>query len=123
DRRGSQETILAAACGFRRDVLHLSCGLVKAGDFAAVNDIWIQRVWRDITIFFSAYGAPIAPGDRPVIAARRNACRTALLLPAVNPVGKLIVCDDVIKLRCRLIVPTAPGLAASNGDACALIAG
>src|SRR5581483_5964581 len=46
-----------------------------------------------------------------------------LLLAAVDPVGKLVIRDHMIKLCCRLVVPTAPGLAAVHGHTGPLIAG
>src|SRR5207249_8113717 len=49
--------------------------------------------------------------------------RAALLLPAVDPIRKLIVGDHVVELRGRLVVPRAPGLAAVDRNDRALIAG
>src|SRR6185437_8133775 len=45
-----------------------------------------------------------------------------VLLSAIHPVGELVVRDDVIDLRGRLVVPAAPGLAAVERDLCALVA-
>src|SRR5205085_9157410 len=113
----------AAAQGFGRDVLGLPGRAIIAARLAAINDIRVERVGRDVAVFFDAYGVPFAEGDLPVVAARGDPCRAALLLPAVDPVGELVVCDDVIKLRRRLVVPAAPGAPAVDRDDRALIAG
>src|SRR5262249_181403 len=58
---------------------------------------------------------------RAIIAPAGDRGRAALLLPAVDPVRPAVVGDDVIHLRRRLVVPTAPRLAAVDGDRRALI--
>src|SRR6266550_7052815 len=55
-------------------------------------------------------------------AARRNADRAAFLLWSFHPVREAIISGDVIKLRCRLVVPGTPGLGAVHGHNRALIA-
>ena len=94
---------------------------VEARGFAAVNQIGMQRIGRDVSIFFDAHRMPIAKSDFAPVAAAGDAGRAAFLLSAVNPVGKLIVGDDVIELRGGLVVPAAPGFAAVDGDGCALV--
>src|SRR5689334_16258980 len=90
-RRGAQETILARAYRFGRNVLHLACSLVKAGNLPAVDDVWIQRIRRDVTIFFDPNRPPIAERDRSVIAATGSSRRSAFLLRAIDPVRKFVV--------------------------------
>ena len=65
---------------------------------------------------------PFAESDLAVVAATRDARRTALLLAAAQSIGKRVVGVHVIHLRGRLVVPTAPCLAAIDGDDRALIA-
>ena len=64
---------------------------------------------------------PVSKCNLSLIAARGDTCRAALLLPAIDPVRELVVGDDVIELRRRLVVPTAPGAPAVDGDGRALI--
>ena len=59
----------------------------------------------------------------PPLPAAGNADRAALLLPAVDPVGELIVGRDVVQLRGRLVVPGAPGPAAVDRDDGPLVRG
>src|ERR1700722_432063 len=83
----------------------------------------MNRVGRDVSIFFGADGMPFAEGDGTPIAAAGGSGRTAFLLATVNPVGKLVVGDDVIKLRGGLVVPGTPSGAGVDADGGALIAG
>ena len=64
---------------------------------------------------------PVAKRDLAVIAATGDADRTALLLPAANFVRESVHHADVIDLRCGLVVPRTPGLAAIHADQRALI--
>src|SRR5271157_610248 len=107
----------------RRDVLDLTRDAVVPGDCAAVDDIRIQRVGRDVSVLFGAHRMPLAKRDLAVVAAARDAHRPALLLAAVDPVWKLVVGDDVVELRGRLVVPGAPGLAVIHADGGALVDG
>src|SRR5262249_52245683 len=117
DHRGrAQETILAAAHGFRRYILRLTGRPIVLRDLAAVSDVRVDRVGGDIAVFFNADSTPTAPGDRAIIAPASYRRRAALLLTAVDPVRPAIVCDDMIHLRRRLVVPTAPRLAAIDGN-------
>src|SRR5262249_35688536 len=83
----------------------------------------MQRVRRDVAVFFDADGGPVAESNLAKIAAAGGADRAALLLSAVDPVGKLVVGNDVVELRGRLVVPGTPGLAAVHADGCALVDG
>src|SRR2546423_4014458 len=58
---------------------------------------------------------PFAKSYLAIVAATRDAGRTALLLSAAQAIRKCVVGVDVIHLRGRLVVPTAPGLAAIDG--------
>ena len=91
--------------------------------FAAINQIGVQRIRRHVAVFLGADGMPLAHGDLAVIAAARHARGARLLLAAVHPVGEAVVGRHVIELRRGLVVPAAPRLAAVDGDDGALIAG
>ncbi len=90
---------------------------------AAVDDVGIERIGRDVVVLFGADGVPIAEGDGAIVAAAGDGDGAALLLSAVDPIGRLVIGDDVIELRGGLVVPTAPGAAVVDGDGGALIGG
>src|SRR5690242_3999785 len=83
----------------------------------------MERVHRHIPVLLGADGMPIAEVDLAVVAAARDAGRSALLLAAIDSVREGVVGADVIELRGGLIVPRAPGLAAVDRDHRPLIAG
>src|SRR5689334_24912079 len=64
---------------------------------------------------------PFAKCDLPVVTPAANSGRTAFLLPAVDPIWNLIVRNNMIKLRSRLVVPRAPRLTAVYGYCRALV--
>ena len=65
---------------------------------------------------------PVAESNLSIIAAATDADRAALLLAATETIRKRIVGCDVIELRRRLVVPTAPCPSAIDGDDGSLIA-
>src|SRR5277367_5756537 len=121
ERGGAIEAKFSGAQDYWRDVLGLAGEHIEARGFAAVNQIGMQRVGRDVSIFFGADRMPIAKSDFAPVAAAGGAGGAAFLLAAVYPVGKLIVGDEVVELRAGLVVPTAPGFAAVDGDGGALV--
>ena len=64
---------------------------------------------------------PVARVDVSMVAAAGNGDGAAVLLRAVNAVGKIIVGGDVIHLRGRLVIPGGPCFAAIETDGRALI--
>ena len=92
-RLGAVGAVLGVAQRNRRDVLHLASGPVKLGDFgsaAAIDDIGIERIGRDVAILDHADGMPVAKRDRAVVAAARDADRAALLLSGADLIRKRI---------------------------------
>ena len=81
----------------------------------------MQRIGCNVAILFNADGDPVAKSDLAKVAAAGGADRAAFLLAAVHPVRKLVVGNDVIELRCGLVVPRTPGLAAIHADGRALV--
>src|SRR4029078_10855921 len=69
----------------------------------------------------AADGLPVAEGDAPVVTAARRAGGAAVLLPAVEPVGKPVVRFDVLYLPGRLVVLVAPRLSAVDRHDRALV--
>src|SRR6478609_642812 len=114
------------ADGIGRNDLGLSGAAVVTEELsigpAAIDDVGIGRIGRDITTFARARGVPVAEGDRAVITAAEDIDAAAILLGAVNVIREFVVDSNVVKLRCRLIEPAAPCGAAVNAHARALIA-
>src|SRR5271157_40477 len=115
-----------AESSLRADLLHFTRDAVPTGDgiaahAAAVDDVGIQRVGRNVRILRRAYRMPFAERDLAIVAAAGDARRSALLLPAIDPVGHLVVGNHVIKLRGRLVVPGTPGAAVVHADGRALV--
>src|SRR5262249_38280625 len=105
----------------RKNVLRLTGPAIESRQFTADDDVWIKRISNDITIFLRRNGTPVAKRDLAFIAAAFDYDRTAFLLPAVKPIGKRVIRADMIQLRCRLVIPRAPALAAVHSDDRALI--
>src|SRR5208283_4657542 len=115
--------MLAGANGLGRDICVFVEFLIGAGDAGAVKKGRFARVHGEVAGFLDARQTPFVKGDFADVAAALGCGAAALLLRAVDPVGKTIVGDDVIELRSRLVVPTAPSLPAVDADDRALIAG
>jgi hypothetical protein len=96
---------------------------ILARNDVAENDAGMQWVWRDVAILVARLdGAPIVEIQGGKLAAAGRRRRTAVLLRTVDPVGKLIVYGDVIKLAGGLVVPGAPGFTGVARDDGALVA-
>src|SRR5579871_1424138 len=125
DGHGTQMAVLPR----RTYVLDHARGFVVSGDGilartrhpAAVNDVGMERVGRDVRVFGCADRVPLAEGDLAVVTAAGDACGAALLLTAIHPIGELIIGDDVIELRGRLVVPGTPGAPVIDAGGGALI--
>ena len=102
---GAQKTILAGPHRLRGDILHLTGGAVVAGDLAAVNEVRMERIRGHVAVFFHTNRMPFPKGDLPIRAAADDGGRAALLLAAINPIRKLVIGADMIKLGGGLIVP------------------
>jgi hypothetical protein len=120
DGRRAQETVLPAKRS-GRDVLHVARGMAEARELAAVHDVGVEGVRRDVPVFLGPHGVPVAEADGSMVAPARNRDRAALLLPAVDPVGEAFVGGHVIQLRRRLVVPAAPRCPAVHRDRRALV--
>ena len=88
---GAQEAVPAGPESLRCYVLRLPGSPVEAKDPAAVNDIGIEGIGRDIGVLVRAYADPVAEGDLPAVAAAGDADGAAFLLPAVNPVRGMVI--------------------------------
>src|SRR5579864_2571210 len=109
----------------RRNDLRLAGAAVITEELAicsaAIDDVGIGGIGRDIAALASSGGVPVAEGDCAVIAAAKNKDAAAILLRAVNVVREIIVNRYVIELRRGLVIPTAPGVAGVHANARALI--
>src|SRR5262249_41632884 len=64
---------------------------------------------------------PLSKSYLAVVAATGCSDRATLLLSTIDPIGEAVIGAYVVKLRRRLVVPRAPGLAAIHGESRALI--
>src|SRR5260370_27046379 len=81
----------------------------------------MQRIGRNIAVFFYPDRRPVAKSNFAKVTAAGGADGAAFLLSAIDPVRKLVVGDDVVELRGRLVVPGTPGLSAIHADGRALV--
>src|SRR3954454_16852077 len=115
---------IVATNGNRRDILNLPRAPVKAWDFVsagAVNDVVVQGVRRNITVLDHPDRMPVTKSNSAVIASRRDANRSALLLAAADFVRKRVHHANVIHLRGGLVVPRTPGFPTVHAHQSALI--
>src|SRR6202167_2631842 len=126
---GTRLPTLAGTPGFSRVRSGRFCpragGTVELSDFTsapAVNNVRIEGIGCDVSVFDHADGMPVAEVDGAVVATTGDADRTALLLAAADAIGECRSDRDVINLRGGLVVPGAPGGSAVDGDESALVA-
>src|SRR5579863_8503142 len=122
---GAVGAVLCTAQRNRCYVLHLPGRDVKLRHFtaaAAVDNVGIEGIGRDVAVFDGGDRMPVPNVDRAIVPPAGNANRTAFLLSGTHAIRKCIAHSDVIKLSGWLVVPRTPGLAPVDGDDCALIA-
>src|ERR1700730_17980131 len=109
-----------------RNDLGLSSAAIIAEEFTisptAINSVGITGIRRDIAAFTCSSRMPVAESDCSVIAPAQNKNASAILLRTVNVIREIVVDGHVIELSCRLVVPTAPGVACVHTNAGALVA-
>src|SRR5437667_10402289 len=116
NRFGAQHPEVFRLHRHRKYVLRLTGPTIESRQFTADDDVWIERIGNDVTIFLRRHGSPIAKRDLAFVAAAFDSYRTAFLLAAVKPIRKRVVGADMIQLRGRLVIPRAPALAAVERD-------
>src|SRR6266571_9166395 len=97
----------------RLDVLVFAGAQAESSDRSAVNGVGIEWVGLDVTVFAARLdGTPVVRVQRRIQTAAGRGGGAAVLLRAVDPVGKTAVGDDVVELAGGLVVPRTPRLAA-----------
>src|SRR5262249_50970189 len=114
DWLGPQHSEIFCLHRHRKYVLHLTGAAIESRQFATDNDVWIERIGDNVTIFLGRDRFPIAERDLAFIAAAFDSDRPAFLLATVKPIRKSVVRADVVQLRCRLVIPSAPPLPPSH---------
>src|SRR5262249_26763515 len=71
-----------------KNVLRLAGATIESRQFAADDDVWIERIGNDVTVFLGRNASPIAEGDSAFVAATFDSNRTTFLLTAVEPIRK-----------------------------------
>jgi hypothetical protein len=79
--------------------LRLTGATIEPRQFAADDDVRIERIGNDVTIFLRRDRSPVAERNLAVVTAAFDSDRTAFLLTAVKPIRKRVVRADVIQLR------------------------
>src|SRR6185369_2941136 len=78
---------------------------------------------RDVAVaLVAADRMPVAERELAVVAAARERDRPAVLLSAVDPVGRAVVGCEPVELARGLVVPAAPARAVVHGDDGTLVA-
>src|SRR6516162_9114981 len=98
---GAQHSKILRLHRHRQNVLRLPRTPIESRKFAPDDDVVVERIGDDVTVFLGRDRLPIAESDLALVAAAFDSDRTAFLLPAVKPIRKSIVCADVIQLRGR----------------------
>src|SRR5260221_4699180 len=88
---------------------------------AGVDDVGVVGPHGDVPTFAAADLLVVHARDRREARAAGHADGGVVLLRAVDAVWHLIVSDDVVELRGRLIVQRRPRLGAVEGDRCAAV--
>ncbi len=79
---------------------------------AAVDDIRIVRVGRQVSAFAAGRRLPVALADAGAVGTMRDADGRVVLLGSVNAIREISVGGDPVKLGGRLVVVAAPAFAA-----------
>jgi hypothetical protein len=96
NRFGAQHPEIFRLHRHRKNVLRLTGTPVEPRQFAADDDVWIERIRNDVTIFLRRNRPPIAERDSAFVATAFDSNGPAFLLTAVEPIWKRVVCADVI---------------------------
>src|SRR5207302_5859468 len=120
-RLGADRPIVGAASASRRDLIRLAGAAVVSAQFAAVDDVGVERIRGDVAVLLYGDRMPLAERDAAVVSTARHARGSTLLLAAAHAIRKRAVGADVVELRRRLVVPGAPALTAVDGHDRALI--
>ena len=121
NRLGPQHPEVFCLHRHRKYILRLTGAAIESRQLTADDNVWIERIGNDVTVFLGRDRFPIAERDLALIAAAFDSDRTAFLLSAVKPIRKRVVGANVIQLRSRLVIPRAPALAAVHSDDRALV--
>src|SRR6266516_1548167 len=103
NRLGPQHSEVFCLHRHRKYILRLTGAAIESRQLTADDNVWIERIGNDVTIFLSRDRLPIAEGDLAFIAEAFDSDRPAFLLSAVKPVRKRVVSANVIQLRSRLV--------------------
>src|SRR5437660_6944815 len=102
NRLGPQHPEVFCLHRHRKYILRLTGATIESRQLTANDNVWIERIGNDVTIFLGRDRLPIAERDLALIAAAFDSDRTAFLLAAVEPIWKRVVRANVIQLRGRL---------------------
>src|SRR5438067_12030122 len=111
NRLGTQHPEIFCLHRHRKYILRLSGAPIEPRQLTADDNVWIERIGNDVTVFLCRNWFPIAERDRALVSAAFDSDRTASLLAAVKPIRKRVVGAKRVPLRSRLVIPRAPAFA------------
>src|SRR5215831_13743261 len=85
DRLGPQHPEIFRLDRHRKNVSRLTGTTIESRQLPADDDVWIERISNDVTVFLCRDRSPVAECDLAFIAAAFDSDRTTFLLPAVKP--------------------------------------
>src|SRR6476646_11868890 len=103
-RLGPQHPEICCLHRHRKNILRLTGATIESCQLTADDNVRIERIGNDVTIFLGRNRLPIAERNRALIATAFDSDRTTFLLAAVMPLWKRVVCAYVIQLRGRLVI-------------------
>src|SRR6059058_3117637 len=86
NRLGPQHPEVFCLHRHRKYILRLAGASIESRQLTADDNVWIERIGDDVTVFLCRYRLPIAKRDLALIAAAFDSDRTAFLLAAVKPI-------------------------------------
>src|ERR1700720_3314187 len=89
-RLGPQSPEILGWHRHRKYVLSLPGPAIEPRQFAANDNVRIERIGDDVTVFLGRDRLPIAKRDLASVAATFDSHRTAFLLSAVKPIGERV---------------------------------
>ena len=98
-----------------RDVAGLVSAVIvaiKPMMIAEIDDVRVFDVYCGIAGFAVPVGVCFLVGDPAEVGTAGNRERAIVLLRAIHTIGPLVIRNNVVELRCRLIVERRPGAAA-----------
>ena len=107
------------------DGLLFARAMIVASDLATVragiHDLGVRRVGCDVAAFAATHVIPVRAINRAFRAGTGDGHSGVVLLGAVDVIREPVVGNDMVKLRCGLVIHAGPGIAAVSGNSGAAV--